>query len=235
MVNFCIVEDDEIAARELESFIRRYCVAIDTEFKVSGYRSAVSFLNNYGGGFDIIFMDIDLPGLNGMDAVKKLRDADESAMVIFVTNLKQYAVGGYEVGAFDFVVKPIVYSNFVLKLRRALGALHAKRGREIWVPTRAGKKLIDCSRLMYVEVMKHVISYHTTAETVVGSGTLKSVCENLEGLPFSLCNRCYLVNLSFVTEINGNFVTVGKEKLLISVPRRKEFLRSFNDFLGAGG
>ena len=54
MVNFCIVEDDESAARELESFIRRYCVAIDTEFKVSGYKSAVSFLNNYGGGFDII-------------------------------------------------------------------------------------------------------------------------------------------------------------------------------------
>ena len=83
--------------------------------------------------------------------------------------------------------------------------------------------------------MKHVVIYHLEHETVTASGTLKSVVENLEGLPFALCNRCYLVNFKYVTEINGNTVVVGGDELQIAAPRRHEFLNAFNEYLGAGG
>lgn len=235
MVRFSIVEDDAATREQLNSFIEKYAAACGLGIDVDAYSSATDFLKAYKGGRDIVFMDIDLPGLNGMEAVRKLRKSDDKVIVIFVTNLAHYAVGGYEVGAFDFIVKPVGYYNFAMKLRRALKRLYVMRGREVWVTTRQGKKLINVSELKYVEVMKHVITYHLKGETVVASGTLKGVCESLEGLPFALCNRCYLVNLAFVTEINGNFVHVGGEQLQISIPRRKEFLRCFNDYLGDGG
>ena len=231
MINFCIVEDDPEMASGLAAFIKSYTgeSGIDIE------QSAERFLENNLQSYDVIFMDIDLPDLNGMEAVRAYRNAGGEGIVIFVTNLAQFAVGGYEVGAFDFIVKPVSYHNFAMKLKRALNAVNMRRGKEIWVATRQGKRLIDAKKLVYIEVMKHQLTYHTFTENIVGSGTLKSALEALEGLPFALCNRCYLVNLACITEVSGNYVTVGGDKLLISSPKKKEFLKRFNEYLGAGG
>jgi len=231
MINFCIVEDNRKMADELAGYVKSFVGDAVIDVK----SSAEQFLKENPKKFDIIFMDIDLPNLNGMEAVRLFRKSGGEGIVIFVTNLAQFAVGGYEVGAFDFIVKPVVYHNFTMKLRRALNAVNMRRGRDIWVSTRQGKQLIDAKKLTYVEVMKHQMTYHTLTEAVVGSGTLKSALEALEGLSFALCNRCYLVNLAYVTEINGNYVTVGGDRLLISSPKKKEFLKKFNEYLGAGG
>ena len=68
-------------------------------------------------------MDIDLPSMDGMSAVKKIREHSLDTMVIFVTSLAQYAIEGYKVNAFDFIVKPVQYYNFALSLKRALKTL----------------------------------------------------------------------------------------------------------------
>lgn len=180
-------------------------------------------------------MDIELPGINGMDAVRELRKTDEDVIVVFVTNLAQYAVSGYEVSAFDFIVKPISYGNFSMKLRRVSQILSSRRKCDICVSTRSGKTLIKAADIKYVEIMRHAVTFHAESGVYTGSGTLKSVMETLEGLPFELCNRCYLVNLQYVTKIAGNEVFVGGESLQISAPRRKEFISKFNEYLGAGG
>lgn len=235
MIQICIVEDDENTVRVLKSYIERYAELNEIECLVSDFGCAGDFLKGYDAGTDIVLMDIELPDGNGMEAVKKLRETNSTVMVIFVTNLAQFAIKGYEVNAFDFIIKPVSYYQFSMKLRRAFGCLQALRNRKIWVATRQGKRLVSTNSLIYVEVMKHVITYHTTEGDIVGSGTLKSISSTLEGLPFVLCNRCYLVNLSFVTEVHGSSVTAGGVNLQISEPRKKAFLQSFNDFLGSGG
>ncbi len=103
------------------------------------------------------------------------------------------------------------------------------------MPSRTGKKMISADTLRYVEVMHHMLVFHTTAEEVRGTGTMKKICELLEGLPFALCNQCYLVNLAYVSGINGNTVLVGEDELQISAPKRKNFLCALNNYLGAGG
>ncbi len=235
MIKMCIVEDDGSTRNALKGFIRRYAEQNGQPSDVFAYGDATSFFAEYSKDTDIVLMDIELPDLNGLEAVRKLRLIDSRVIVIFVTNLAQYAVKGYEVNAFDFIVKPVSYYQFAMKLRRALEYLHTLRNREIWVTTRHGKRMVAASELRYVEAMKHVITYHTTAGEVVGSGTLKRVLDDLEGLPFALCNRCYLVNLSYITEIKGNTVVVGGRELQIAAPRRKAFLTSFNEYLSMGG
>lgn len=180
-------------------------------------------------------MDIDMPDLNGMDAVRKLREADREVMVIFVTNLAQYAVKGYEVDAFDFIVKPAVYPEFAMKIDRAVRGLELRRGKNIWISTRGGKKAINTNKLIYVEIMRHAITYHTEYGDVTGSGTLGGVCEMLEGMPFAQCNRCYLVNLRYVTEVTADALVAGGVRLAVSKTRKKEFMRIFNDYLAGGG
>lgn len=235
MIQMCIVEDDKATAATLKKYVERYSELNEVECATSVYYNTADFLRNYPAETDIVFMDIELPDGNGMETVKKLRETNKSVLVIFVTNLAQYAVKGYEVNAFDFIVKPVSYYQFAMKLRRAFECLQKLRNRVIWVVTRHGKKFVNANTIIYVEVMKHMITYHTTEGDVVGTGTLKSVSAVLEGLPFALCNRCYLINLSFVTEINGSTVTVGGTDLQVSEPRRKAFLQSFNDYLSSGG
>ena len=235
MLKLLIVEDDDETAKTIGKFLIRYFSRTDTEVAIERYRDARVFLETYPRDADVVFMDIELPGMNGMDAVRELRKTDGNVTVIFVTNLAQYAVSGYEVNAFDFIVKPIKYYNFAMKLRRAFECLDNSCKRKIWVTTRQGKQMIDADKLKYVEVMQHTLVFHMKGETVSGTGTLKSVQTALAGLPFALCNRCYLVNLHFVTQIDGNTVCVGGEMLQISIPKKKEFYCALNKYLAAGG
>lgn len=234
MIKTCIVEDDEATAATIDKYIRKYFAAGGASVEIVKYGDARAFLREYTAA-DVVFMDIDLPGLNGMEAVRELRGKDAEVTVIFVTNLAQYAVSGYEVSAFDFIVKPIAYGSFAMKLRRLMQYLAARRPCEIGVVTRHGTVLINASEIKYVEIMRHVVTYHTVRGDFVGNGTLKNVMSMLDDLPFVLCNRCYLVNLAYVTQIVKGEVCVGGEMLQISAPRRKSFLDRFNEYLGAGG
>lgn len=235
MLKISIVEDDDATAQTIEFITQKYFEQSGMDIKISRFVDALSFLDHYDLKTDVVMMDIELPGMNGMEAVKQLRKKDTDVAVIFVTNLAQYAVKGYEVNAFDFIVKPVSYGSFAMKLRRLCQFLATKRKCEICVSTRHSKVLLKASEIKYVEIMRHVVTYHTIRGVFVGSGTLKSVMALLEGLPFVLCNRCYLVNLQFVTQIIGREVYVGGDSLLISAPRSKEFITAFNQYLGTGG
>lgn len=195
----------------------------------------MDFLEKYRANYDLVFMDIEMPVMDGMSAIKKLRQIDKNVLVVIVTNLAQYAVNGYELGVFDFMVKPVGYYSVAMRLSRAFETLGTISRRQIRVPSRTGKKMISADALRYVEVMRHMLVFHTAAEEVCGTGTMKKICELLEGLPFALCNQCYLVNLAYVSGIDGNVVCVGDERLQISAPKRKKFLCALNNYLGAGG
>lgn len=232
-MRIAIVEDERIVAEELYGFIKKFEEKNEISSEVKIFENGVTFLQDYNHNFDLIFMDIEMPNLDGMTTVKRLRQIDSEVMVIFVTNLARYAVKGYEVEAFDFIVKPIVYPNFVLKYKRALKKLGNLDNNDFWISTRRGKKLIKIHDIKYIEVMKHVIIYHTKEGDYTGSGTLKSISESFPERQFSLCNRCYLVNLHYVKEVVEYSVFVDDVELQISVAKRKTFIRALNNYLGS--
>lgn len=234
MIRFAVIEDEKSNSDEMERFLKRYASEKQIEITVSCFSNAVHFLDKYENNFDIVFVDINLPDMDGMTAMKKLRDMDKDVLIIFVTNLAQYAVNGYEVSAFDFIIKPVSYYNLVLKLNRALERLGTKKEKQIWISTRHGKKMVYVSKLRYVEVAKHKITYHTTDGDIEALGALKDVVNELQGLSFVLCNQCYLVNLYYVTGVDDYKCYVGQDILQISSPKKKDFLRALNNYLGGG-
>ena len=111
-MKIAIVEDTKIHVKQLESHLDRYQQEEGETFEVFTFSDGLKFLDSIKQGYDIIFMDINMPYIDGMETAKRLREIDRYACLIFITELSQYAISGYEVAAFDFVVKPVSYEMF---------------------------------------------------------------------------------------------------------------------------
>lgn len=143
MVRISIVEDEDETAKRTEEYLYRYASEHGKEISVARFSDAESFIENYTVDCDVVFMDIELPGIDGMTAAETLRKKDKNIVVIFVTNLAQYAVGGYRVRAFDFIVKPVSYYTFALKMKGLFEYLKNVRKVTVLVSSRQGKKVIS--------------------------------------------------------------------------------------------
>ena len=229
-----IVEDSPAEAELLRSYFARFTREHGVDFTLTCFASGEEFLNKYRPAYDLVLMDIGLPGHNGMETAAALRERDRSVTLIFVTNMAQFAVKGYEVDAFDFVVKPVGYSNFALKLQRALNKLDTRRDTEVLVTLSDSMVRLSASQIKYIEISGHRMVYHTTDGELYAYGNLKEVEATLGGGMFARCNNCYLVNLNYVRAVQGHTVTVGSDELQISRPRRKAFIQALNDYLGGG-
>ena len=231
-----VVEDNPEWTKTLHEFFGVFAKNEGVDFSVKSFSSGEEFLQNYKAEeFEMVLMDIDLPILNGMQTAKRLRELDKEVALIFVTNLAQYAVEGYEVDAFDFIVKPFTYYQFSIKIHRLLTRLETKRDVKFWIKVVGGeRKEINSANLKYVEVIKHNVIYHTTEGNFTALGTMLNAAEQLKGAAFELCNRCYLVNLKYVTGIRQYDVIVGGETLQMSHLKRNSFLEALNKYIAGG-
>lgn len=237
MIRIAIVEDDIQDRTRLSEFINTYTEENPgTSFEVTPFENPIPFLEECRLNFDLIFLDIKMPGMDGMTLAKRIREKDKKVIIIFITSLGQYAIRGYEVEALDFIVKPVQYPEFVLKFSRALEKIHQEdKDDTILVSYRSNMVKLSISRITYVESIEHKIIYHTeSGEEYMTLGTLKNVEKQLRSYHFSMCNKCYLVNLAQVSNINENYCYVPKTQLLISRPRKKEFRQNFIDYLNGG-
>lgn len=235
MINIAIVEDEASAAKILQSILDTYASENGVSFRITFFTDAVSFLTNYKKGYDIVFMDVELPMLNGMDAAFKLREFDKQIIIIFVTNMTQFAVRGYEVDALYYIVKPINYQNTAYKLKRALSILSANHGAEVTLRQANGLIRLSTQSLMYVEIISHKLVYHTETETHTAYGSLSEVENDLRSHHFFRCNSCYLVNAHYISSISGLMVKLlNGEQLKISHPKKKQFMMDIANWLGDG-
>ncbi len=233
MINVAIVEDDAQDFDRLKTMLNRYSDETHELFKVSAFQNAVDFLDNYYSRYDLIFMDVEMPGIDGLQASQKLRELDRHVCLIFVTNMVQYAYAGYGVEAFDFIGKPLQYGNFVLTLRRAINQIKMNRDIPILLKVKEGVIKISQKSILYVEVQGHQITYHTEKGLYAAYGTLKNIREALNEQLFCLCNNSYYVNLGTVIKIDKDEVTLLDGTVLsVSRSKKKEFIARMNSYMG---
>ncbi len=227
-----IVDDENEPAAHLEACLKRYETEHDVSFSIQKYESAQRFLRAYNGGIDLIFMDIQMPEQDGMALSKRLREKRDATLLIFVTNMVQYALEGYQVDAMDFLVKPVNYYRLESTVTKAINILKDKKGVKITIRTKETNYFVESSSIYYIETLMHHTIFHTESGTYDAVGSLKKLEEDLAGQHFARCNNGYLVNLQYVKAVDGEDVLVGKERLKISRTRRKQFLIELSEFLG---
>ena len=236
MPNIALVEDEPEAADVLASFIARYADEKGLELTVTRFGNAMDFEMTHQH-FDLVFMDIQMPGINGMEAAQLMRTYDSETPIIFVTNLAQYAVKGYEVDALDFIVKPVTYFNFRMRMDKAMRRIRRNASRSIAIGTRDGMRVVALSDIEYVEVSKHDLSYHLVGEEepFVVYGSLVAFEQEVEGGPFVRISNSCLVNMNRIRAVRGGeLVMHGGKVLYFSRSRKREAVATITGFLGGG-
>lgn len=236
MVHIAIVEDEDRYAKQLKEYLMRYQRENECEFTVARFGDGDEIVEGYTGAYDVILMDIQMKFMDGMTAAEKIRQMDAEVIIMFITNMTEYAVRGYEVDALDYIVKPIEYFAFSRKLEKALSRMRTKRHNYISIPTASGMKKLDLEEIHYIEIQDHTLIYHTETESVraKGRGAMKEVEQAM--IPYGFCrnNNCYLVNLRWVEGVEDNICTVGNQQLQISRAKKKAFMNALVQYISEG-
>lgn len=234
MLNIAIVEDEADAADVLASFLDRYAAEKDLAFAITRFVSAMEF-ELTKQRFDLVFLDIQMPGINGMEAAQLLRTYDSETPIIFVTNLAQYAVKGYEVDALDFIVKPVTYFNFRMRMDKAMRHIRRNGGRTVVINTRDGMRVAQINDVAFVEVSKHDLTYYLVdePEPVTVYGSLVAFEQEVEGGPFVRISNSCLVNMNHIRSVRGGTIIMrGGQVLYFSRSKKKEAVATITSFLG---
>lgn len=229
-----IVEDEPDAADRLTGMIERYRTenCPSDEYKISVFSGAYDFLAKKET-YDVIFLDIQMEGMNGMQVAREIRKYDENVLILFVTNMAQYAVESYDVRAYDFILKPLTYGNFFMKFRRVLKALaHKENDCYVTLSSRFEQRRVSVNDIIYVEVSKHDLSFHTADGDMHMTGTMADWESRLAPYHFVRCNTYLLVNLGYVTRIYGDEVTVGGKILRVSRSKKQQLMNEFAKYMG---
>lgn len=232
MIHIAIVEDDVKYMQLLDGYVKRYSEENGEDFDIRTFTDGDGIVDDYKAVYDIIFMDIQMKILDGMKAAQLIRKMDESVILIFITNMAQYAIQGYSVNAMDFVLKPVNYNAFSEELSKAVRRLKERTNAHLTIKQEEGMIRLDVNAVTYIECQGHKIMIHAKSGTYNTLGTMKELEQQMLKYKFSRCNNCYLVNLRHVERIQQNIVTVAGEKLQISRPRKKVFMDALADYVG---
>lgn len=233
-----IAEDDPAFAAQMQDYLRRFSEESGQTITVTAYRNGAELLEHYHGDGDLLLLDVDMPGMNGIAAAKAIRRTDPQVLIIFVTNLAQYAIRGYEVNALDYVLKPISYYDLSMKLRQALRILRRNEEHSILLNQEGELLRVPLSHLYYVESYSHQLCYHTTEGEVrlTTTRTLTALEEELCPHGFVRCHKGYLINLRYVDAIRSSSVLLNGAEIPVSRSRKKEVLQALlNETKGTVG
>ena len=233
LVKIVILEDEKEHSDKLISFLNQYSQETGkVSFDIRLYEAPLEFMETFRYDADIIFLDIQMPGMTGMDVAHEIRKQDQDVTLIFITALTQYAVEGYSVQAEDYILKPISYPEFKMKMVRSLSRIVLKGGKYLTFINNETIQKVSLDSITYIETDMHRLLFHDNEGfCFVKHQSMKELEEELKGTDFLRINSSYLVNLRYAVNIsNGDMLLNDGTRLKISRPRMSEVCSEFAQF-----
>ncbi|SHI34343.1 two component transcriptional regulator, LytTR family [Tessaracoccus bendigoensis DSM 12906] len=233
MFRIGIVDDQQESRGLLRSYLARYSAENATEVMVEEFADGSELTAAYVPRFDIIFLDVQMANLDGFATARLIREIDPLVILIFVTNMAQFAINGYEVDALSYLLKPVPYFAFSQELKRSLERLVRSRDEYMVLPVDGELIRLALAEVVYVESDKHRLVFHTRDADLMMTGTLKELAVKLEPKGFFRSNSYLLVNLRHVEGFGQSESRhVDGIHLPVSRSRKKAFLEALTHYYG---
>ena len=224
MVKAAFCDDDIGALAEMQSFLDRYRREQSREIDYTAFHSPVELMAEIerGARFDVLFLDILMPGENGIETAAEIRGYDRNVKIIFLTSSPEFAVKSYEVEAYFYQLKPLRWEGFSRIMDSAMELCAQERENRIILHCKSGITSLDPQRLEFCEVIHRTLLFHLSSGKVLEStGSLDELSRRLEPYGcFLRPHRSYLIHLGYVQSISYRAVTMHS-LTEIPIPRGK--------------
>ncbi|MDE7445612.1 MAG: LytTR family DNA-binding domain-containing protein [Lachnospiraceae bacterium] len=231
-MNIAICDDEKAIREQINELIEKEKQGVYPEH----YETGDSLLAA-GKQFDIVFLDIQMDGTDGIETAKKLRERDEDTILIFITAIREYVFKAFDVSAFHYLLKPIEENKFHEVFQRAKRELEKRkkqRRETIFIKTRNRSFTLEKDSILYIESRAKKVEIHTTEEIIETYASMNEMEAQL-GERFYRCHRGYLVNMAYVAEYDSESVTLNNgEYVYLAKEKRGEFVKVYMRYLRNG-
>ena len=232
MIRIAVVDDDAESVSQLKEYLLRYQNERNELFHILTFSDGDEIVENYKAEYDIILLDIEMRFMDGMTAAQHIREKDPEVIIIFITNMAQYAIKGYTVHATDYVLKPVSYFSFSQRLDKVIGRMNRNVKKFMAVNIKGGTVKLYLTDICYVESLGHRLIFHTITGEYMTFGAMKDAQEKLKNSNFFRCSKGYLLNLEHVEGVQDGCVLMKGARLPVSRTKKKEFMEELTNYLG---
>ncbi|MGI6878680.1 LytR/AlgR family response regulator transcription factor [Microbacterium sp. gxy059] len=233
VVSIGLVDDSPRDRDHLRALLRHYEAENPVTLRISEFSDGAGLLENYQHAYDIVLLDIQMEGIDGMRTAAEIRRMDAGVIIIFVTKTAQYAVTGYSVQALSYLLKPVTSFALGSEMDRGIAELGRRERESILVGPRSAPRRVDIADILYIESRRHQLIVHTTSDDIAFNAALKEYDDLLEPRRFFRSHSSYLVNLRHLVAIDGeDSVMSNGDRVRISRSRKKALLDALTSYIG---
>lgn len=232
MYKIAIVEDEEKQVQKIKKFLHQYEKEKLVDFELTFFSDGDEIVEKYDCSFDLILMDIMMQFMDGMTAAEEIRKKDETVIIIFITNMVNYAIKGYQVGAFDYILKPITYFPLEKSLNRALTKLN-KEDAVVYINigSNSNTQKLALKEICYIESYAHYLTFYTIRGEYTVYMRLKDVEDVLQGKNFFRVSKGAIVNLRYVEGVKNGCCVICEKIIAVSRAKKKEFMEQLTYYM----
>lgn len=210
MIKIAFCDDDMEVLHQMNELLDRYRVEWNEDITYAAFQSPFELLTEIEKGIrpDILFLDVVMPGQNGMDVAKEIRQYDTNMKIIFLTSSPEFAVESYSVGAYFYQLKPIWEESFFRLMDAVLAECEKKKKNRLILRSKDGITRIDLQQLEYCEVLGRKLLFHLEDGAVLESaGSLDDLAGQLmQYSNFFRPHRSFLVNMEYIQNISSRSI-----------------------------
>lgn len=210
MIKIAFCDDDMEVLHQMNELLDRYRVERNEDITYAAFQSPFELLTEIEKGIrpDILFLDVVMPGQNGMDVAKEIRQYDTNMKIIFLTSSPEFAVESYSVGAYFYQLKPIWEESFFRLMDAVLAECEKKKKNSLILRSKDGITRINLQQLEYCEVLGRKLLFHLENGAVLeGAGSLDDLAGQLmQYSNFFRPHRSFLVNMEYIQNISSRSI-----------------------------
>ena len=234
MIDIAICDDEKIVKERIVSLIEKQ----QEDSHIDGFTSGEELLAA-GKHFDMIFLDIQMEGMSGIETARAIREYDRKAVIVFVTAMKEYVFEAFDVAAFHYLLKPIEEKKFTEVFESAVEEIQERKSTQdtptLFIRTKTRNLTLKHSEIIFIENRAKKVEIHTTKDVIEVYAVMNELESEL-GSSFYRCHRGYLVNMAHITEYSSDMIDMSNgERVYLAKEKYPEFVKEYMRYLRNGG